>query len=510
MAEIGTKKRVRYIKKAKDCIDKALKINPCHYLSLLTFARLEGESIDWGSLKESEFWEKISYIYDKYKEALEPESATFLSQHNLIVHHSAGCFLWHIEPLAHKLDFLSKPPSIPSADVEFGKSINIEKQFEKTIPRNIQGHLILAYYTIGAYFMTAAAGSHDICQKGQSFLLKAIRLSKEMKSRFKFYSQNSYAESFVGKILLSMNEKDEAKKYLKSAVKRFDKNWRAWWWLGGIYEIDKEYYPQAFTCLYKSADGQASPKLFGHLRSIVQDWLDEGKIAPHIDLKLKCSQRAYELDPNGDQDFRNISDYAHDLLQKGTETADQDILKEAKELFMLTYKKNMKIENKNEASYHLWHAIMCQEKIEKRVDTEILKMYIELATLESSELSYTKLNDKALNYCFPIWKSGQIVDADIVSEIEACANHHLEYPVANIMIGIVLQRNRENKRALPYLKKVRTTKDSFVLRALMECYYALEKKQQAEEVCQEIYSLLEGEEKKKLRDRASKLGLKFS
>ena len=76
------------------------------------------------------------------------------------------------------------------------------------------------------------------------------------------------------------------------------------------------------------------------------------------------------------------------------------------------------------------------------------------------------------------------------------------------MIGIVLQRNRENERALPYLEKVRDTKDTFVLRALMECYNGLGKKQEAEEICQELYPLLKDDEKRKLEDRASKLGLK--
>lgn len=58
------------------------------------------------------------------------------------------------------------------------------------------------------------------------------------------------------------------------------------------------------------------------------------------------------------------------------------------------------------------------------------------------------------------------------------------------------------------MEKVRAMKDTFVLRALMECYYGLGQKQKAEEICQELYPLLEDDEKRRLEDRASKLGMK--
>ena len=123
--------------------------------------------------------------------------------------------------------------------------------------------------------MTVALGSPDIVHKGQAFLSKAVNLSKQAGSDFKFSSQNSYAESFVGKLLLSMGEKGEAKKLLESAVSRYDKNWRAWWWLGRIHEIDREFQ-NAMKCFERASEGQASPSLYGQLRGIVQDWIDGG------------------------------------------------------------------------------------------------------------------------------------------------------------------------------------------------------------------------------------------
>jgi tetratricopeptide (TPR) repeat protein len=508
-AEIRIKERDSYVSKAKKLLNEALTIDQYHYPARLSVARLEGESINWDNVDKSKFWEEVSKIYLGYQKVMEPENDTYLSLHNSIAHHVAGCFLWHIEAVAHKRDILSnKLPLIPPADIEFSKSIAIEEHFKDTFPpRNIQDHLILAYYTLGSYKMTVALGSKDIFQSGQALCTKAFDLNKQTGSGFKFKSQNSHVESFVGKLLLSIGEKKKAKERLESAVLRYNKNWRAWWWLGRIHEIDKEF-PDAMKCFQTASEGQASPALYGQLRSIVQDWIYKGKIIQEIGLKLRCSQRAYELDPNGDLNPKNLSDYGFDLYQKGKETGDQGTLEEAKKLLLHAYKKYIEVGLTEKANFPLWYAGECLELLNGQIDAQALKYYIESAVLEDPQLSYAKLKDKVLNYCYPIWKSGNVVDANIVSEIEDCANHHLEYPTANIMIGIVLQRNRENKRALPYLEKVRDINDTSVLRALMECYYGLGEKQKAEEICQELYPLLEDGEKRKLEDRSSKLGLK--
>jgi len=469
-AEIRVNERDNYVSKAKELLNKLLTVDQHHYPARLSIARLEGRSIDWNNVDESEFWEEVSKIYRRYQEALEPETNTYPSLHNSIAHHVTGCFLWYIESVAYKRDLLRKrPPSIPSADVEFNKSIAIEEYFKDTPPRYIQDHLILAYYTLGSYLMTVALGSSDIFHKGQALLRKAVSLAKQAGSDFKFSSQNSYAESFVGKLLLSMGEKEEAKTLLKSAVLRYDKNWRAWWWLGRIHEIDKEF-PDAIKCFERSSEGQASPGLYGQLRSIVQDWMDEGKIAPDIGLKLKYSQRAYELDPHGNLNPKNLSDYGFDLYQKGKETGDRSTLEEAKKVLLLAYKKYIEANLTEEANFPLWYAGECLELLNGRIDEEALRYYIESAILEDLPLSYAKLQRKVEDYgryeeaikcfidmidrypdkeslyttmisscCSPIWNSGQTLSASSVAKIEACGKRHLEYPAASKMIGIVLQ-----------------------------------------------------------------------
>lgn len=534
-AEIQVMERNDYIQRAKDLLNEVLNIDPDHYPTRLLITKLEVESIDWYSIDELEFWKEVSEIYGKYKYAIEPESTNYPSLHNAIAHHVTGCFLWYIEFVAHKKNFLgNKPSSIPLADLEFIESINIEKCFRETPPRYIQDHLILAYWTTGAYCMTVS----DF-PRGRSFLKEAIDLSKKAGSDFRFHSQNSYAESFVGKSLLSMREKDAAKKYLKSAVRRFDKNWRAWWWLGRIHEIDREF-SNARECFEKSSEGQLSPSLYGQLRSIVQDWMNDGKITPDFNRKIKYSQRSYSLDPNGELNPKNISDYGFDLYQKGKNTGDQDSLQKAKDLLFLAGQKYTEAGLKEEAAFPLWYVGECLEIMNGQINQDVLKYYIESAILADNPGNYAELNRKVHDYgnyekaiecfiyvidyypdkeslyftmistcCDPIWKKPhQTLNANVVQKIENCAKRHSQYQAATQMIGIVLQRNRENERALPYLEKVRTTEDTFTLRALMECYYRFGKKEKANEICQQLYLLLDDDEKRKLQDRASKLGLK--
>lgn len=396
--------RLSYWKKAKDYLDKLLKIQPTHYPALRSLAELEGKSIEWnklvksvkeGKLVESEFWKKVSEIYNKYKEALEPET-DYPSLHNSVVHYTAGWTLWTVEMSAR--DFLqNKDPSIPSADVEFMKSCEIEKKFKDTkdIPWKIRTLLFKVYDTLGSYLITTGKNRNDhaIIDKGHSAIARAIELSKE-KGRIMLHSQDTYTESYMGKNLLDSGELKDAKKRFIRAIELYENNLPAWWWLKEVHEREEDYQ-KAIECFGRYAEIKDSPSLYGNVRSTARRWMREGKIPQEINLLIKYSKKAYGLDPNGDQDLRNISDYAHDIYQKGKETADQDILEEKKVVLS---------------------ALM-----------EALNRFIECATLRDSDLSY-----------------------------------------------------------------------------------ALEKKQKAEKVCQELYPLLDDKEKKKLTNRASELGLKCS
>jgi len=402
--EESLEERLSYWKKAKDYLDKLLKIKPSHYPALRSLAELEGKSIEWnklvksvkeGKLAESEFWKKVSEIYNKHKEALEPET-DYPSTHNSIVHHTAGWFLWTVEMSAR--DFLqNKDPSIPSADVEFMKSCEFEKKIEDTkdIPWKIKKHLVMAYDTLGSYLIVTGNIIKDqaIIDKGHSFSAKAIELSEE-KGKIIFHSRNASTESYIGKILLDRGEVKEAKERFRRSIELSVNNLQAWWWLKEVHEREKDYQ-EAIECFGRYAEIMDNPSLYGNVRSTARRWMREGKIPQEIDLLIKYSKKAYELDPNGDQDLRNISDYTHDLFQKGKEIAEQDILKE--------------------------------KEVVLRALMEALERYIESATLEDSDLSS-----------------------------------------------------------------------------------ALEKKQKAEKVCQELYPLLDDKEKRKFRNRASELGLKCS
>jgi tetratricopeptide (TPR) repeat protein len=538
-AEILTAEKASLTQRAKDLLKRALKVNPLHYPARLTVARLEGQSIEWGTLRESEYWEKAREVYGMYGEAFEPEDTLYPSLHNAIAHHVAGCFLWHVEARASKRKLSPpRPASVPSADVELSRSTAIGERVGGHIAPNIRDHLVLAYFTLGSYLMTVAKGSPDVIRNAQSHLKKAIDLTREAPDRFRFYSLNSYAESYVGRVFLAIGEIGRAKELLDSAVKTYDRNWRAWWFLERAYELERDYV-QAMTCFERSAKGQASPGLFAQLRSIVNLWMNVREVPFDINLRLRFSKQAYELDPSGDLSPKNISDYGYDLYKKGKSDADSNSLKEAQSLLVAAYTKYLQTGLTKEANFPLWYAAECKEALTGHVDQDTMTDYVCSAALENSPVGYAMLKGKIrwhskyeeaiLSFidtidrypstdslytemisscCSPIWQSGQTLNSSLVAAIEACATRHADYPAAGKMIGLVLQRNRENERALPYLEKFRASGDPFVLMSLMECYYALQGKCEAEKVCQELYALLDGQEKAKLRQRASTLGLR--
>ncbi|MCK4448000.1 MAG: hypothetical protein KAW56_13085, partial [Candidatus Marinimicrobia bacterium] len=491
------KERLDYWKKAEDYLKESLNIDPSHYPHYLTkrsLAELKGKSTDWnklvksvreGKLSESEFWNKASIIYNKYQdqEALEPET-DYPSLHNSIVHNSAGWFLWNLEMSVK--DFLqNKDSSIPSADIEFRKSIEIGGKFKDTegnvikeiLPWKIRKHLAITYEALSSYLTMTGNSRNDqvMVKEGHFFSERYIELSKE-NGKIIYHSGNASNESYIGKLLLDQGEIDEAIKCFRRSINLCDNNSCALWWLKEIYEKEEGYqdYKKAIKYYGRYAKIQNSPSLYRAVRNTAKKWMKEGQIPYDVDLLIKYSKKGYEIDPNGDMNPKNVSDYAYDLLQKWKGTGNYVILEKAKKLF----------------TYLIKWAI---QSIDENPDKE--DAYISL-------IRY---------YCVPIWKSGQLLNDDIVSEIEACAKRHREYPAARKMIGIVLHRNRKSEKALPYLEEFKDSEDTYVLRSLMEAYSWVEKVKEAEETYKRLYSLLDNEKLKSgLKRHASEMGLKCS
>jgi tetratricopeptide (TPR) repeat protein len=458
----------KYWKKARTYLTELLDIDKKkkYPQALRSKAELDGKDIDWkgrvksveqGNLSKLEFWQEVYEIFKEYQDALEEETE-YPSLHNGIVHHSAGWFLWNVEMKAKNL-IQSKSPLIPSADVEFRKSIEIEQKFkEKDFPREVKKHLLVAYDTLSSYLQMTGRFRKDPNMVKESYFYsnKAIELSKKWK--IKFHSENSYNESYIAKLLLDEGEVDEAIERFKRAIAICPNNLMAWFGLEESYE-KKGNYQDALKCLENIAKIKNRPDTYGMIRKTAKRWMEEGKIPQDMHLLHSYSKKAYELDPTGALDPRNVSDYAYDNLKIGKIERNEALLKEGKRLYIDLIKQTL-----------------C--RIDENPDEEFL---------------YTLI---LRSYCPPIWKSGQKLDNEIKLEIESCAKRHSTNPFANKMAGIVLQRNGECSRALPYLEKA--PKDAFVLKSLIECYEALGKREKAEEVAKQFANLLA--KKRKLKE----------
>ncbi len=506
-SDVRTMEKQQYLQKAKVYLKMLLDIDPFHNLGKLSLVKLNSQSIVWDNLSEKEFWKKVSESYEEYCTTIEPENALVPSKHNSVVHHTLGCFLWRVEAESYKKRLTSKPQSIPSVIAEFTESIKIEQAFRESLPTNIRDHLILAYFTLGAYYMTVPNRTTKMMDEGQIHISHAVMMAREANNNHVFYAKNSYVESFVGKVLLNMGEEDHAKNYFKSATKKYEKNWRAWWFLGRIYEHEKKW-DNALECFEKSAEGQKSPELFGALRSIIGWWIKE-KGAPNdlSNKKFNYSKRAYELDPEGTLNPKNLSDYGYDLYKIGKSHYNVKQLEEAKDLLYRAYEKYLETGPKFDANFPIWYAGESIQALHNQIDQESLMCFLKGASIKGTAEIYAQLRYKIREYCLPFWKFGKTINDDVVSEIKSCLENHPEHIEVNATLGLVLQRNRNNEMALPYLEKIKATKDTAALRALMDCYIALGRKPDAENISRELYFLLSNSEQKKLKRHASNKNL---
>lgn len=542
-SEMRADMKEEYLHEAKHILENILNIDLSHYHARLSLAKLEAISIEWDKLDESIFWQKVIEIYKKYEDAIAPKIASYPNFHNSIAYHNQGIFLWHIESVIHKRGLKSSKPSyIPTADASFCNSITIAEGFIDKTSLRIKNHLILAYFTLGSYYVTLATDSRELVRKGQELVRRAVDLSRQSGSNFSFYSQNSFIESYVAKLFLTMGKYEEAEELLKSAVSKLESNWKAWWWLGRIYERYNDF-DKAINCYEKSAEGQNSPGLYGQLKDIVENWMKKGHFPDDLKKLLYYSKKAYELDPKGELNPKNVSDYGFILYKIGKDKKHGVTLLDAKNLLLFAHKKYFDSGLINESNFPLWYAGECREELLDNIDTRTLKYYIESIALEDSPIGCHRLQDKIkcfdepevaigilidvincyphIDYlysilvdccCTPIWyrQDNNTIKDSLMSEIEECAIRNMDYPMGEKMYAIILQKNGDNIKALRYLEKYKNTKDTYLLKALMECYASASvgKKTHAKEIYIELMSLIEDpEEKRKLKYRAIELGL---
>ena len=439
-SEIRSDEKDALTAKAKKLLEQLLHEQPNHWAARLLKARLEGESIEWLTIDKEFYWSTAAKIYAMYQSALEPENEGSASLHNSIAHHSTGCFLWHVEGTAHKRGIpVGKGASIPLADSELRASIKAFEAKGEGLTTGLQRQFILGLHTLGTYLLTVAAFSkdrQDKTQEGQTCLGRALNLSESTNNTFNFNSSNSYAESFVGKLLLTMGERAKARSLLESSVAHLDRNWRAWWFLGRLNEQEGRI-DDAFKCFEKSAEGQASPSLFGKLRRILKE--TKG-LATTPEDTLQYSKRAYELDPDGTLNPKNISDYGYDLYQQAKVGADVEQFKTAELLLVKAYDAYTSVGSHADSNFPLWWAAEARDRRLGYVDEVSLMRYIEAARLSGRQAEYSRLIGRTARYTARIWNTSNVIPVDLVDSIVSCAKLHPEYADVVLMVCHELSR----------------------------------------------------------------------
>jgi tetratricopeptide (TPR) repeat protein len=226
-----------------------------------------------------------------------------------------------------------------------------------------------------------------------------------------------------------------------------------------------------------SGEGKRLKEFFDHCAGLKNGlsrahW-DSGEIDR---LMLRCSKRAFGLDPDGKQSLKNITDLADDMLQLGE-------FSEARRLF----EKAVALAERD--CFSIWGIGKCIERGSGRVTVESARYFVRSAALEGTANVANQVISKLLRFAgdkeqlvtaflddfeeHPETVSLQLIRALITSSIDRVSgapsrrnlSSHLldriieferEYPSreAIIMVAMVLQRDGKNHQARAYFEKL--------------------------------------------------------
>jgi tetratricopeptide (TPR) repeat protein len=426
-----------------------------------------------------------------------------------------GCFLWHVEACAYKRS-IPRPESkeIPEAEEELRQSLKAAESLSPDANPAVAHHRMLTYFFLGSYLITIRHNDLQSRQEAQQCLQEAVKLERAGIGIAQLISKNSYVESYLAQVFLLHGDRTRAKKMLRDAVERYHSNWRAWWLLGRVCEQDGEY-KEACRCFATSAAGQNWPMLYGQLRVIVRDWVKQEKVSGPGWETLEYSRKVWELDPEGNLNPKNLSDYGYDLYLSAKKTRDKEILTKARRLLLLAADAYLHKGMTRQANFPFWYAGECEQLLAGNLNAAALDYYARSAELQASSKGYREFANKIIPAFTPRWNSGQCIPSSYVTKIQECVERHPELDEANLVLGVVLQRqanaNGNNKadlgKALPYLERAKSLSDPRGLRSLMECYARLGKTQHAETVYLLLLARTPPLQKARLQRRISELGL---
>jgi tetratricopeptide (TPR) repeat protein len=252
------------------------------------------------------------------------------------------------------------------------------------------------------------------------------------------------------------------------------------------------------------------------------------------DIRFNCAKRAYELDPEGAAGIKNISDYAYEYFKRAKRRENKEELKQAYLLLLDVQERYLERMDLRAANFPMWQMGECLEAELGTITSRALKLFIESASLEDSQTAAGRLNDKVrktgdyeaavklglelvrekpnsahvykgvLLCCRFVWYSYLRKLSPELVELLHDRLVAVGTSIAFRTLGVILQRNAENERALPFLERYRDDQDVRALRALWECYSKLGRHIEADSVLNTLRAVSAGGHLQSLESRAQR------
>jgi tetratricopeptide (TPR) repeat protein len=255
---------------------------------------------------------------------------------------------------------------------------------------------------------------------------------------------------------------------------------------------------RAMQRLGTSGERQQLIEFFAHCAALKEALAKAGWNSDYIDgVMLRCSRRAFDLDPNGKKSLKNITDFADDLLQAGQ-------IPEARNLFEYAVRRD------DRDCFSIWRIGECLAKGQGRVTLESAGYYLRSAALEGTANVAKQLSNKLIKFAgdteqitnlfldnfeqYPETISMQLINVLMTSSIDPAVGgperQSLSSPLldrilaferthptreARALAAVVLQRYGNNEQALRYFERLGEVEylPNFVLASCAACLRGL-------------------------------------
>jgi tetratricopeptide (TPR) repeat protein len=153
-------------------------------------------------------------------------------------------------------------------------------------------------------------------------------------------------------------------------------------------------YEEALAAFEKCAQLQSSARSFGEVRAIRIRFTKEEHIEGSLSEEMRLSRLAYELDPEGKLNPKNLSDFGYDLYKVGRRLAGQERERTLQKAYKILIQASEAYSSSgyiHESNFPLWFAGECFSELIGKLDETALSLLVKAARIQGTPRATEKL-----------------------------------------------------------------------------------------------------------------------